>query len=59
MGRGPGARGGDAAQWVAAATGSARVGDGGEVGQQVRGVGVVELERVGVGEVGQGGWDRG
>jgi hypothetical protein len=41
------------------ATGSARVGDGGEVGQQVRGVGVLELERVGVGEVGQGGWERG
>jgi hypothetical protein len=36
---------------VAAATGRSRVGDGGEVGQQVRMLGV--LDEVGVGEVGQ------
>jgi hypothetical protein len=44
---------------VAAATGSSRVGDGGKVGQQVWGLGVLELAAVGVDEVGEGGWDRG
>jgi hypothetical protein len=44
-------------QRVAPATGRSRVGDAGEVGLQVRGFAV--LEGVGVGEVGQGGWDRG
>jgi hypothetical protein len=39
--------------------GSSRVGDGGEVDQRVRGVGVLKLARVGLDEVGQGGWDRG
>jgi hypothetical protein len=52
-----GGHGQDGEQRVAAATGSAWVGDSGEVGQQVRGVGV--LEGLGVGEVGQGGRDRG
>jgi translation initiation factor IF-2 len=33
--------------------------DRGEVGEQVGGVGVLQLERVGGGEVGQGGWHRG
>jgi hypothetical protein len=47
----------DGDQPVAPATGRSRVGDGGEVGQQVRGFTV--LEGVGVAEVGQGGWDRG
>jgi hypothetical protein len=47
----------DGDQRVAPATGRSRVGDAGEVGQQVRGFTV--LEGVGVGEVGQGGWDRG
>jgi hypothetical protein len=37
---------------VAAATDRSRVGDGGEVGEQVRGVGALELDWVGVGEVG-------
>jgi hypothetical protein len=46
-------------QWVAAATGSSRVGDAGQVGQQVRGFDVVELAGIGVGELGQRGWDRG
>jgi hypothetical protein len=54
-----GGQGQDGDQGVAAATGRSRVGDGGQVGQQVRGVGVLKLARVGVGEVGQGGWDRG
>ena len=49
----------DGDQGVAAATGSSRIGDGGEAGEQLRGVGVGKLERVGLGEVGQGGWDRG
>jgi hypothetical protein len=49
----------DGDQPVAAATGGSRVGDGGEVGQQVRGVAVLELTRVAMGEVGQGGWGRG
>jgi hypothetical protein len=52
-------RDGEAAGGVAAATGRSRVGDSGEVGEQVRAVGVLEFDRVGVGEVGQGGWDRG
>jgi hypothetical protein len=42
---------------MAAATTGSRVGDGGQVSQQVTGFGV--LERVGVGELGEGGWDRG
>jgi hypothetical protein len=54
-----GGQGQDGDQGVAAAAGRSRVGDGGQVGQQVRGVGVLKLARVGVGEVGQGGWDRG
>jgi hypothetical protein len=33
----------DRDQWVAAATGRSRVGDAGQVGQQVRGFGVLEL----------------
>jgi hypothetical protein len=49
----------DGDQPVAAATGGSRVGNGGKVGQQVGGVGVLEFARVGVAEVGQGGWDRG
>jgi hypothetical protein len=44
---------------VAAAMGRSRVGDAGQVGQQVRGVSVLEWGRVVVGEVGQGGGDRG
>jgi hypothetical protein len=44
---------------MAAATGRSRVGDSGEVGQQVRGLGVLEFERVGRSESGEGGWDRG
>jgi hypothetical protein len=54
-----GGHGQDGDQGVAAAASPPGVGDGGQVGQQVRGVGVGELARVGVGEVGQGGWDRG
>jgi hypothetical protein len=49
----------DGDQPVAAATGRSRVGDGGEVGLQLGGVGVLEWGRVNVGEVGQGGGDRG
>jgi hypothetical protein len=49
----------DGDQPVAAATGSSRVGNSSKVGQQVRGVGVLEWGRIGVGEMGQGGWDRG
>jgi hypothetical protein len=37
---------------VATATGRSRIGDGGEVGQQVPGFGVLKLARVGAGEVG-------
>jgi hypothetical protein len=48
----------DGDEGVAAALGSSRVGNRGEVGQQVRGVSVLEWERAGMGEVGQGGWDR-
>jgi hypothetical protein len=47
----------DGDQGVAAATGCSRIGDGGEVGEQVRRFGF--LEGVGVGECGEGGWDRG
>jgi hypothetical protein len=54
-----GGHGQDGDQRVAAATDRSRVGDGGQVGEQVRGVGVLKLGRVGVGQVGQGGWDRG
>jgi hypothetical protein len=49
----------DRHQWVAAATGRSRVGDAGQVGQQVRGFGVLELAGSGVGELGERGWDRG
>jgi hypothetical protein len=49
----------DRDQWVAAATGRSRVGDAGQVGQQVRGFGVLELAEIGVGELGERGWDRG
>jgi hypothetical protein len=48
----------DAGQRVAAATGRSQVGDGGEVGRQVRGFVVLELAGIGVGELGQRGWDR-
>jgi hypothetical protein len=48
-----GGHGQDGDQSVAAATGRSRVGDGGEVGQQVRGIGVLKLARVGLGEGGQ------
>ena len=50
-------QGGD--QRMAAPTGSSRVGDSGQVGEQVWGVGVLRLDRVGVGEVDQRGWDWG
>jgi hypothetical protein len=46
----------DGDQWVAAATGSSRVADGGQAGKQVWRVSV--LEGLGVGELGQG-WYRG
>jgi len=52
-----GGHGQDRDQRVAAATASPRVADRGEVSQQVRRLGW--LERLGVGELGQGGWDRG
>jgi hypothetical protein len=45
----------DGDQRVAAATGSSQVGDTGQVGEQVRSVGVLELAWIGLGEVGQGG----
>jgi hypothetical protein len=54
-----GGQGQDGDQPVAAATGRSRVGDGGQVGEQVRGVAVLELTRVGRGEMGQSGRDRG
>jgi hypothetical protein len=41
---------------VAAATGRSRIGDGGQVGQQVRGFGVLKLAGLGVGEAGEGSW---
>jgi hypothetical protein len=47
----------DGNQWVAAAGMRPGVGNGGKVGQQVRGFGLLELTRVAVSEVGQGGWD--
>jgi hypothetical protein len=49
----------DGDQRVAAPTGRSRIGNGGEVGQQVRGFSVLELAGTGVGEVGERGWDRG
>jgi hypothetical protein len=52
-----GGHGEDRGQRVAAAAGAPGIVDGGEVGEQLRGVGW--SERVGVGERGQGGWDRG
>jgi hypothetical protein len=45
----------DGHQWVAAPGAGSWVGDGGEVGEQVRGFGFLELARVGLGEVGEGG----
>jgi hypothetical protein len=51
-----GGDGKDRGQRVAAAGGAPGVVDGGQVGQQLRGVGWPE--RVGVGERGQDGWDR-
>jgi hypothetical protein len=51
-----GGHGQDGDEWVAAATGASRVGDGGQVGEQIRGLGL--LERVGVGELGQRRRDR-
>jgi hypothetical protein len=50
-----GRQGQDGDQRVAAATGTARVGDGGKVGQQVWGFGVLELAAVAVDQVGEGG----
>jgi hypothetical protein len=47
----------DRRQRVAAAAGGSQIGDAGQVGQQVRGFAVVE--GLGVGQLGQGGWDRG
>jgi hypothetical protein len=47
----------DRNQRVAAATPGSRVADRGKVGQQMRGLG--RLERLGVGQVGEDGWDRG
>jgi hypothetical protein len=52
-----GGHGQDRDQGVAAAAGPPGVVDGGEVGEQVRWLGC--SERVGVGELGQGGGDRG
>jgi hypothetical protein len=52
-----GGHGQDRDQRVAAPTGRSRVTDRGQVRQQVRRFGL--LERLGVGELGQGGWDRG
>jgi hypothetical protein len=54
-----GGHGQDGDQGVAAATGRSRIGDGGQVGQQVRGCGVLKLAGLGVGEAGEGSWDRG
>jgi hypothetical protein len=47
----------DGHQRVATATGSSRVGDAGQVGQQARGFAVVE--GLGVGQWSERGWDRG
>jgi hypothetical protein len=52
-----GGQGQDRHQRVPAAAGPPGVMDGGQVGEQVRRVGW--SERVGMGELGQGGWDRG
>jgi hypothetical protein len=52
-----GGHGQDRDQRVASATATSRVADRGEVGQQVRRFGL--LEGVGVGELGEGGWNRG
>jgi hypothetical protein len=52
-----GGYGQDRDQRVASATATSRVADRGEVGQQVRRFGL--LEGVGVGELAEGGWDRG
>src|SRR6266511_1816830 len=49
---------GASANRVAAATRGPGVGDGGQVGQQVRGFGGWEVGGIGVGELGQRGWDR-
>jgi hypothetical protein len=49
----------DGGQRVAAATGRPGVGDGGQVGQQMRGFGVLELAEIAVGKLGERGWDRG
>jgi hypothetical protein len=49
----------DRHQRVAAASGSSRVRDRGQAGQQVPGVGLLELASIGLGELGQRGWDRG
>jgi hypothetical protein len=54
-----GRHGQDGDQRVAAAMGAARVGDTGEVGQQVRGFGVLELAGIGAAELGERGSDRG
>jgi hypothetical protein len=54
-----GRQGQDGDQRVPAATGRSRIGNGGEVGQQVRGFSVLELAGTCVGEVGERGWDRG
>jgi hypothetical protein len=54
-----GGYGEDGDQRVAAATGTSRVGNGSQVCQQVWGFRVLELAGVGVGEAGEGGWDRG
>jgi hypothetical protein len=47
----------DGDQRVAAATGGSRVEDAGQVGEQTRGFAVVE--GLGVGQLGERGWDRG
>ncbi|HZM79829.1 MAG TPA: hypothetical protein VFC19_29205 [Candidatus Limnocylindrales bacterium] len=44
---------------MAAPADGSRVGDGGQVGQQVWRFGLVELTGIGVGELGERGWDRG
>jgi hypothetical protein len=54
-----GRHGQDGDQGVAAATGTSRVGNGSEVGQQARGFGVLELPGIGVGTLGEGGRGRG
>jgi hypothetical protein len=52
-----GGHGKDRDQWMAAATAPSRVVDRGEVGEQVRRFSW--SQQVGVGELGEGGWDRG